>query len=51
MDYGEFVRTLPSNQMYRFDDISDFLETYSRCYPPEQERQEIYETEVWIRSF
>ena len=42
MEYQEFLDTLPSNNLYRFDDINLFLEIYSHQYPTEEEREEFY---------
>ena len=51
MEHQDFIDTLPSNNLYRFDDINLFIETYSFLYPTEPERQEIYRLEAEISSY
>ena len=46
MDYQEFLLTLPINNLHHFDDPNDWLDAYSHHYPTEDQRIEIYETEV-----
>ena len=46
MDYQEFLLTLPINNFHHFDDPNDWLDAYSHHYPTEDQRTEIYETEV-----
>ena len=36
MNYQEFINTLPSNNLHRFDDINLFIETYLHLHPTEQ---------------
>ena len=50
MDYQDFIATLPSNQIHRFDNIADFLDVYSHRYPTDDEREQIYRLEDWIAS-
>ena len=51
MEYQDFINTLPSNNLNRFDDINFFLETYSFLYPTESERADIYRLEAEISSY
>ena len=51
MDYQDFIATLPSNQIHRFDNIADFLNVYSHHYPTDDEREQIYRLEDWIASY
>jgi hypothetical protein len=51
MEYQDFINTLPSNNLNRFDDINLFLETYSFLYPTEPEREQIYRLEAEIFSY
>jgi hypothetical protein len=51
MDYQDFIATLPSNQIHRFDNIADFLDVYSHHYPTDDEREQIYRLEDWISSY
>jgi len=45
MEYQDFIDTLPSNNLHRFDDINLFLHIYSHFYPTEEEREESYRAE------
>jgi len=45
MEHKDFIDRLPSNNFHRFDEIADFLDTYSHHYPTEEEREEFYREE------
>jgi hypothetical protein len=51
MDYQKSINTLPTNNLHKFDDLKDWLYTYSHHYPTDQEREEIYRLEDWISSY
>ena len=51
MNYQDFIATLPSNQIHRFDNIADFLDVYFHHYPTDDEREQIYRLEDWIASY
>jgi len=51
MDYRNFIRTLPINNIYKFDDPRDWLDLYSHHYPTDDEREQIYRLEDWIGSY
>ena len=51
MKYQDFINTLPSNNLHRFDDINLFLETYSFLYPTDDEREQIYRLEAEISAY
>ena len=51
MDYNEFYKTLPINNLHKFDNPKDWLDAYSYHYPTDQEREEIYRLEDWISSY
>ena len=51
MDYRNFIRTLPINNIYKFDDPRDWLDLYSHHYPKDDEREQIYRLEDWIASY
>jgi hypothetical protein len=50
MDYQEFISSLPSNQIHRYDDINLFLHIHSHHYPTDQEREDIHRLEDWTSS-
>ncbi len=51
MDFTGFIRFLPINNFYRFDDPEEWLDAYSHFYPTEQEQEDIYWLEDEIFSY
>ena len=51
MDFQEFISSLPSNQIHRYDDINLFLHIHSHHYPTDDEREQIYRLEDAISTY